>query len=224
MGLAGATPTTPTPHPTAHRPAKLRPRRIFTASPADYCIYGIRFSRHLGGIGRIGLYLSQVPFSGRLSAMGAGGWWQRVRVVPRGQSREAGPVTGGSIPHLGRLWKWVHNPGHADHRFRWMPSTRSGPCRPPVPTASVHVFLDARIGGRLSFESVDGVLRNSRTISSEYAFHRDALLTKTSSVEKLAYLPVLTPPVLWASRQARASRGRQASKASSGVTLLLPVA
>ena len=26
----------------------------------------------------------------------------------------------------------VHNPGYADHRFRWMPSTRSGPCRPPV--------------------------------------------------------------------------------------------
>ena len=29
----------------------------------------------------------------------------------------------------------LRNPGHADRRFRWMPSTRSGPCRPPVPVA-----------------------------------------------------------------------------------------
>jgi DNA replication protein DnaC len=54
----------------------------------------------------------------------------------------------------------VHNPGHADHRFRWMPSTHSGPCRPTVPTHGVQLFLDAGIDGRLASESVDGMLRN----------------------------------------------------------------
>ena len=34
----------------------------------------------------------------------------------------------------------LRNPGHGDHRFRWMPSTRSGPCRPPVPTACRPLF------------------------------------------------------------------------------------
>jgi len=28
---------------------------------------------------------------------------------------------------------YVHNPGHADYRFRWMPSTHSRACRPVVP-------------------------------------------------------------------------------------------
>jgi hypothetical protein len=56
----------------------------------------------------------------------------------------------------------MHNPGHADHRFRWMPSTHSGPCRPPVPTHGVQFFLDAGIGGRLASESVvDGMLPNA---------------------------------------------------------------
>ena len=29
---------------------------------------------------------------------------------------------------------YLHNPAHVDRRFRWMPSTRSEPCRPAVPT------------------------------------------------------------------------------------------
>lgn len=58
------------------------------------------------------------------------------------------------------LFRPLHNPGHADHRFRWMPSTHYGPCRPPVPTRGVQFFLDAGIGGRLASESVNGMLRN----------------------------------------------------------------
>ncbi len=54
----------------------------------------------------------------------------------------------------------LHNPGHADHRFRWMPSTRSRACRPVVPTHGVQFFQGAGIGGRLGSESVDGMLRN----------------------------------------------------------------
>jgi hypothetical protein len=54
----------------------------------------------------------------------------------------------------------VHNPGHADHRFRWMPSTCSDPCRPAVPTHGVQFFWNAGIGGRHALESVDGMLRN----------------------------------------------------------------
>ena len=54
----------------------------------------------------------------------------------------------------------MHNPGHADHRFRWMPSTRSRACRPPVPAHGVHFFRDIGIGGRHDSESVDGMLRN----------------------------------------------------------------
>jgi hypothetical protein len=54
----------------------------------------------------------------------------------------------------------LHNPGLADHRFRWMPSTHSGPCRPPVLTHGVQFFREAGIGGRLASESVDGMLRN----------------------------------------------------------------
>ena len=58
------------------------------------------------------------------------------------------------------LKRRMHNPGHVDHRFRWMPTTCSGPCRPPVPTHGVRFFLGAGIGGRLGSESVDGMLRN----------------------------------------------------------------
>jgi hypothetical protein len=42
------------------------------------------------------------------------------------------------------LGLWLHNPTHADHRFRWMPSTRSGPCRPAVPTGWRPVFPGCR--------------------------------------------------------------------------------
>jgi hypothetical protein len=56
----------------------------------------------------------------------------------------------------------LHNPGHADHRIRWMPSTRSGPCRPAVPTDGVHFFPDAGFGGRLGSDSVDGMLQISK--------------------------------------------------------------
>jgi hypothetical protein len=49
----------------------------------------------------------------------------------------------------------MHNPGHVDQRFRWMPSTRSGPCRPPVPVAWRPFFGDIGISGRLGLDSVD---------------------------------------------------------------------
>jgi hypothetical protein len=38
----------------------------------------------------------------------------------------------------------MHNPGHADHRFRRMPSTCSEPCRPLVPMAWRPVFSGDR--------------------------------------------------------------------------------
>jgi hypothetical protein len=54
----------------------------------------------------------------------------------------------GLIKYLGaegqaqEIWSYIllHNPGHADHRFRWMPSTCSDPCRPVVPTHGVQFF------------------------------------------------------------------------------------
>ncbi len=63
-------------------------------------------------------------------------------------------------------WRWfvglslLHNPAHADHRFRWMPSTCSDPCRPVVPTHGVQFFWNVGIGGRHGLESVDGMLQN----------------------------------------------------------------
>jgi phosphoglycerate dehydrogenase-like enzyme len=45
----------------------------------------------------------------------------------------------------------MHVPVHADHRFRWMPSTRSGPCRPPVPTACRPLFRAYRNRWTASF-------------------------------------------------------------------------
>ena len=66
-----------------------------------------------------------------------------------------------------RLWRtvkyehvYLHNPSHADHRFRCMPSTGSGACRPAVPTHGVHFLVVAGIGGRLASELVDGMFRN----------------------------------------------------------------
>jgi len=38
----------------------------------------------------------------------------------------------------------LHNPGYADHGFRWMPTTCSGACRPPVPMAWRPVFPGRR--------------------------------------------------------------------------------
>ena len=49
--------------------------------------------------------------------------------------------------------KKLHNPGHADHRFRWMPSTHSRACRPVVPAHGVQFFQVAGIGGRHAPES-----------------------------------------------------------------------
>lgn len=54
----------------------------------------------------------------------------------------------------------MHNPVHADHRFRWMSSTQYGACRPPVPAHGVHFSGVTGIGGRHGSESVDGMLRN----------------------------------------------------------------
>ena len=54
----------------------------------------------------------------------------------------------------------LHNPGHADHRFRWMPSTHFEACRPAVPAHGVQFFRGTGIGGRLGSESVDGMFRN----------------------------------------------------------------
>jgi hypothetical protein len=54
----------------------------------------------------------------------------------------------------------LRNPDHADHRFRWMPSTHSGPCRPSIPMHAVQFCRDSGIGGRHALESVDGMLRN----------------------------------------------------------------
>ena len=34
---------------------------------------------------------------------------------------------------------FLRNPGHADHRFRCMPTTDSGACRPPIPTYADHL-------------------------------------------------------------------------------------
>ena len=38
----------------------------------------------------------------------------------------------------------LHVPAHADHRFRWMSSTRSEPCRPIVPTTWRPLFREHR--------------------------------------------------------------------------------
>ena len=66
------------------------------------------------------------------------------------------------LPHVGVLQALpvLHNPAHADHRFRRMPSTRSRACRPAVPMHGVHFFVVAGIGGRLASELVDGMFRN----------------------------------------------------------------
>jgi glyoxylase-like metal-dependent hydrolase (beta-lactamase superfamily II) len=71
-------------------------------------------------------------------------------------------ITHNAYDHLGDAPEIIrlHNPGHADHRFRWMPSTHSGQCRPPDLTRGVQFFPEAGIGGRLASESVDGMLRN----------------------------------------------------------------
>jgi hypothetical protein len=47
----------------------------------------------------------------------------------------------------------LHNLGHADHRFRWMPSTRSSTWRPAVPAHGARFFGGAGIGGRPALES-----------------------------------------------------------------------
>ena len=62
-------------------------------------------------------------------------------------SYEPREVKGVKIPKA----SGVHNPAHADHRFRWMPSTRSEPCRPPVPTACRPLFRPLRNGWTTSF-------------------------------------------------------------------------
>ncbi len=54
---------------------------------------------------------------------------------------------------------YMHDPAHADHRIRWMPSTRSEPCRPVGPIDGIQFSPDAGIGGRLGSDSVDGMLR-----------------------------------------------------------------
>ena len=48
-------------------------------------------------------------------------------------------------------WTILHVPAHADHRFRWMPSTRSEPYRPLIPTGCRPLFRAHRNRWTTSF-------------------------------------------------------------------------
>jgi hypothetical protein len=62
----------------------------------------------------------------------------------------------------------MHNPRYADDRFRWMPSTGSGPCRPPVPATWRPVPPEHRNRWSPWFGLSGRHPRYSWTISSEY--------------------------------------------------------
>jgi len=70
----------------------------------------------------------------------------------------------------------VHVPAHADYRFRWMPSTRSEPCRPPVPISCRLRFRGYRNRWTTSFGVNGRHARNTWMISSEYAASRPQLV------------------------------------------------
>ena len=81
---------------------------------------------------------------------------------------------------------FVHNPGHADHRFRWMPSSRSESCRPPVPTACRPLFRAYRNRWTTSPEHVDD-LTGIRTLNHQ------SLLSSLPTAEARLCRPILRP-------------------------------
>ncbi len=66
--------------------------------------------------------------------------------IPNGSQKTSGSIQRRKV--LG-----VHNPEQTVHRFRSMPSTNSGACRPLIPEQIVHFFGASGMGGRHQTET-----------------------------------------------------------------------